>query len=121
MKHANAYEKYDDLSTENMEKAVQVMDACLVENGIDYQKRTQARMLLEKILTEYAGICQDAPFRLLIHRSVKNIRVRLYVKCESFNVMEECEGFFDEISSGDREAPLEWKYSRGRNVLTCTM
>ena len=51
--------KFKNLSPENRESAVQMVDAALREHGIDYEQRDQLRLLLESC-EEYRKLCREA-------------------------------------------------------------
>ena len=51
--------KFKNLSPENRESAVQMVDAALREHGIDYEQRDQLRLLLESC-EEYRKLCGEA-------------------------------------------------------------
>ena len=51
--------KFKNLSPENRESAVQMVDAALREHGIDYEQRDRLRLLLESC-EEYRRLCGEA-------------------------------------------------------------
>ena len=51
--------KFNNLSPENRESAVQMVDAALREHGIDYEQRDRLRLLLESC-EEYRKLCGEA-------------------------------------------------------------
>lgn len=51
--------KFKNLSPENRESAVQMVDAALREHGIDYEQRDRLRLLLESC-EEYRKLCGEA-------------------------------------------------------------
>ena len=50
---------FKNLSPENRESAVQMVDAALREHGIDYEQRDRLRLLLESC-EEYRKLCGEA-------------------------------------------------------------
>ncbi len=117
MKQTTNFRRFDDLSPASIRDAVSMADACLTENGIEREQRTRFRLLLEEVLTAYAGIAPGAPFRILTHRSYRKVHVRVYVKCAGFNCLEGDTGpIVREVLDGMAEKP-EWKYRHGENIL----
>ena len=53
------FRKFKNLSPENRESAVQMVDAALREHGIDYEQRDRLRLLLESC-EEYRKLCGEA-------------------------------------------------------------
>lgn len=51
--------KFKNLSPENRESAIQMVDAALREHGIDYEQRDRLRLLLESC-KEYRKLCGEA-------------------------------------------------------------
>ena len=51
--------KFKNLSPENRESAVQMVDAALREHGIDYEQRDRLRLLPESC-EEYRRLCGEA-------------------------------------------------------------
>lgn len=120
MKNITEYGRYTNLSAENREKAVNRVDAFLSENGIDLEQRDRHRKLMEKILLEYSEFDKDAPFRVITHRSYKQIVIAIHLKCGSFNLMEDDERRPGKELLDGMKHPPKWKYRLGTNQLVFT-
>ena len=111
------FRKFDDLSPENRESAVQMADDVLKEHGIDSEKREALRVVLEKVLEAYSEKDEKAPLRIITHRTYKRIDIRVFVRCASYEPNE----IVDSISIDEvlkvMDTPPEWKYHQGNNVL----
>ena len=117
MKLAYDHPKFETLSLENIEKAVGLANAFLTENGIEYERRTLCRPILENILLSYRQKDENAPFELICKRAWRKIEVKLLITGAGFNVLEADQSAFPEDLPG---APVEnptWEYKHGVNTL----
>ena len=114
------FRKFENLSAENRESAVQMVDAALKEHGIDFEQRDRVRLLMEKTLLAYFEVEENAPFRVITHRSYKKVRIRIVVKCKQFDPTETVKNTLGgKLPSEITDLP-KWKYSHHDNILTYT-
>ena len=109
--------EFNNLSPENRESAVQMVDAALREHGIDYEQRDQLRLLLEKTLLAYSEINENAPLRIITHRSYKRLDIQALIKCESHEPKDIVEGISVEELVRGMAKPPKWMYRHGKNIL----
>lgn len=79
------FRKFKNLSPENRESAVQMVDAALREHGIDYEQRDRLRLLLEKTLLAYSEIDENAPLRIITHRTYKRLDIQALIKAKGMS------------------------------------
>lgn len=75
------FRKFDNLSAENRDSAVQMVDTSLTEHGIDFEQKHRLELLLEKTLLAYSENDKNAPLRIITHRTYKKISVMVFIKC----------------------------------------
>ena len=126
MKHAaehrkTDFRKYENLSAENRENALQMVDAVLTENGIDYKRRALHGRMLKTVLEKYFKIDENAPFRVVAHRSYKMVVISLHVKGIAYDPTAEGEEIFSEKLLREMENPPKWKYRWGQSILYYTL
>ena len=88
VKHKYGHPRFDCISNENIKAAVDLADTYLSDNGIESAKRTRCRLALEEMLLQYQERDGNAPFELILARSITKVVVKLRVKGERFNILE---------------------------------
>ena len=115
MKLAYDHPRFDSLSEESVEKAIETADSFLSDNGVEYELRSVFRPILEDALLAYRRQDEGTPFELIYKRSWSKITVTLRVEGESRNILEQ-DAFSEERLCELASAP-SWKYKRGKNCL----
>ncbi len=108
---------FHSLSAENRERALEMVDAALREHGIDHVQRERLELLLEKTLLAYSEIDENAPLRILTHRTYKKLRIKAFIKCENREPKDMVKDPSVEELISDMPDPPEWKYRHGENIL----
>ena len=125
MKHAaehkrTDFRKYESLSVENRENAVQMVDAVLTENGVDNAQRARHARLLKTVLQKYSEIDEEAPFRINAFRKYKMVVISLHVKSAAYDPTAEGEEVFSGNLLCGMADPPKWRYLLGQNILYYT-
>ncbi len=114
------FRKFDNLSAENRDSAVQMVDASLTEHGIDFEQKHRLELLLEKTLLAYSENDKNAPLRIITHRTYKKISVMVFIKCACFDPKDIVESIPIEDLLNDMTDRPKWKYRHGENILIYT-
>lgn len=110
--------QFNNLSEDSIAAAVALVNTRLSENGIDRQQRESFIAVIEKTLLKYAALDSRAKLFVYTYRFYKKVVIRLCIRCESLNVLEEKTEFAgDNVLAGMISEP-EWKYRHGENILT---
>ena len=115
MKITYSFQRYDNLSRENIQKAVDMAITFFEENSVEYRYRTLARLLLEDILLGYRERDESKGFEIIYRRRRRRIIVNLRVNGESCNVLDESRDFYTDLQRSIDILKPVWAYRIRKN------
>ena len=96
---------------EEFRQAIEQGDEYLSGHGIDQNRRTHVRHLLEALYAEYREVSGNVPFRLSWRKQIRKVFVLLRLKCDSH--APACAGQAQAIGI----SPPAWRFQRGINTI----
>ena len=96
---------------EEFQQAIEQGEAYLSGHGIDQNRRTHVRHLLEALYGEYQEAFGDVPFRISWRKQIRKVFVLVRLKCDSH--VPACV----EQAQAKGIAPPVWRYQRGINTI----
>ena len=96
---------------EEFQLAIEQGDEYLSGHGIDQNRRTYVRHLLEALYAEYQEAFGDVPFRISWRKQIKKVFVLLRLKCDSH-----APGCTEQAQAEGISLPI-WRYQRGINTI----
>ena len=121
MKLTYDHPRFDSLSRENIQKAVEMADVFFEDNGVEKECRTYSRLLVEDVLLAYWEKNENARFEIILQRSWREVRVFLIAKGERLDILEEKKSIFTEPQVKALATPPEYRYKYGRNAVVLSV
>lgn len=96
---------------EEFQQAIEQGDEYLSGHGIDQNRRTHVRHLLEALYVEYREAFGSVPFRISWRKQIRKVFVLLRLKCDSH--APACAGQAQAMGI----SPPAWRFQRGINTI----
>lgn len=121
MKLSYDHARFDSLSTQNIETAVELMDTFCADNSVEYRRRVLSRLMLEGMLLDNRQLNEHVPFHIFFKRSRKFVLVRLLIMGKTYDVTamhERAKAVLGDFAPNDNALEPICEFKRRRNVIS---